>query len=189
MSQIKKTYDLSPTTRLEIAQGDLIHEPLDAIVNAANEHLAHGAGIAAAIERAGGPVVQQESRAWVNQHGPVSHAEPAYTRGGQLPARYVIHAVGPVWGSGDEERKLADAVTGSLRRAEALGVQSIGFPAISTGIFGFPLNRAARVFFAAFKSYFAQNPHSKLMLVRMVLWDDKTLQTFLSEGENAMRAA
>ncbi|RPJ52035.1 MAG: macro domain-containing protein, partial [Chloroflexi bacterium] len=98
MSSIHKTYALSPTTRLEIAQGNLTQELVDAIVNAANKHLAHGGGVAAAIAEAGGPSIQQESEAWVRKHGPVTNAEPAYTHAGKLPARYVIHAVGPVWG-------------------------------------------------------------------------------------------
>lgn len=185
MSHLKASYELSPTTRLEIAQGDLTQERVDAIVNAANQHLAHGAGIAGAISHAGGAVIDQESAAWVQQHGPVSHAEPAYTQAGKMPARYVIHAVGPVWGSGDEQRKLADAVTGSLRRADALGLQSIAFPSISTGIFGFPKDLAAKVDFKALKDYFAGPTPSGLKLVRLVLWDDDTLAVFLDEARRA----
>ncbi len=146
MSTIRATYPLSPKTRLDIAQGDLTQEPVDAIVNAANKHLAHGGGVAGAIVSKGGRSIQRESDDWVSQHGLVSHAEPAYTRAGSLPARYIIHAVGPVWGEGAEDTKLASAITGSLRRAEALGLESIAFPAISTGIFGFPKERAAHIF-------------------------------------------
>lgn len=187
MSTVKATYNLSPSARLEIAQGDLTQEPVDAIVNAANERLMHGGGLAAAITRAGGPVIEQESAAWIQQHGKVTHGEPAYTRGGKLPARYVIHAVGPVWGAGDEERKLADAVSGSLRRADALGLQSIAIPAISTGIFGYPLEAAARVHFAAIRDYFAQKPQTGLTLVRLVLWGDDPLKIFLAAGASAWR--
>lgn len=186
MSTLKASYALSPTTRLEIAQGDLTQERVDAIVNAANERLSHGGGVALAIARAGGPVIRQESEAWYRQHGPVSHSEPAYTHGGNLPARYVIHAVGPVWGSGDEERKLAEAITGSLRCADTLELHSIAFPAISTGIFGFPKDRAARVTFAALKDYLNATPSSGLTLVRLVLWDDQTLAIFLDEGRRAL---
>ena len=185
MSTLKATYPLTPTTRLEIAQGDLTQEQVDAIVNAANEHLMHGGGIAAAISNAGGPVIDQESRDWVKQHGPVSHDNPAYTSGGHLPARYVIHAVGPVWGSGDEARKLAEAITGSLRQADALGLQSIAFPSISTGIFHYPKDLAAQVDFKAIKDYFAGPTPSGLTLVRLVLWDDDTLNVFLNEGRRA----
>jgi len=129
----------------QLVQGDITAETTDAIVNAANRALRHGAGVAGAILRRGGEVIQQESDAWVREHGPVSHAEPAWTSGGALPCRYVIHAVGPVWGDaqkpgagGDEDAKLAAAVTGSLSVAESLGLKSISLPAISTGVFGFP---------------------------------------------------
>ena len=185
MSKLHASYPLTPATRLEIAQGDLTQEKVDAIVNAANEYLSHGGGIAEAISHAGGPAIDQESAAWVNQHGPVTHEKPAYTSGGHLPARYVIHAVGPVWGSGDEDSKLAAAITGSLRQADALGLRSIAFPAISTGIFHFPKDRAARVAIQAIKDYFAGPTPSGLTLVRLVLWDDETLDVFLAEASRA----
>jgi O-acetyl-ADP-ribose deacetylase len=165
--------------RLEIARGDLTQEALDAIVNAANASLAHGGGVAGAISRAGGPEIQRESSAWVRQHGPVSHQQPAYTGAGRLPCRCVIHAVGPIWGEGDEDAKLAQAVHGSLARAEELGLASIAFPAISTGIFGFPKERAVPIFLETFRQYFLQNPGSGLQQVRMTLMDEDILQMFL----------
>lgn len=187
MSAIKYAHALSPTRRLEITQGDLTREPVDAIVNAANAHLDHGGGVAGAIVRAGGKAIQDESDAWVREHGPVSHAEPAYTQAGSLPARFIIHAVGPVWGEGDEARKLTDAITGSLRRADELDLSSIAFPAISTGIFGFPKDRAARLFFQAIPAYFAQNPSSGLELVRIVLWDEDSVRVFMIEAQTMER--
>lgn len=180
MSTIHATYALSATARLEIARGDLLAEPVDAIVNAANSHLAHGGGIAYAISTKGGPVIDQESEEWVRKHGPVSHAEPAVTGGGKLPARYVIHAVGPVWGSGEEDRKLAEAVIGSLGRADELKLRSIAFPAISTGIFRFPVELAARVICAAVRAYFNEHPQSGIELVRLTLWEEATLNAFLN---------
>ena len=105
---------------IQIVQGDITIEEVDAIVNAANEHLQHGGGVAWAILKKGGSTIQQESDEWIRQHGRVPHAQPAWTSGGQLPAKYVIHAVGPVWGDGDEDMKLESAVTGSLRLADAL---------------------------------------------------------------------
>ncbi|RPI29227.1 MAG: macro domain-containing protein [Chloroflexota bacterium] len=165
--------------RLQIVQGDLTQEKVDAIVNAANRHLQHGGGVAWAIVKRGGPRIQEESDDWVHNHGPVSHAEPAYTGGGSLPCRYVIHAVGPVWGEGDEDRKLEAAVTGSLRLAARLELTSIAFPAISTGIFGFPKERAAGVMYAAIQDYFDQNPQSGLKLVRLTLFDRPTIDAFL----------
>lgn len=182
MSTLIAEYQLSPTTRLEIAEGDLTQEPVDAIVNAANRHLAHGGGIAGAIVRAGGKSIQDESEAWVRQHGPVSHASPAYTGAGSLPARYVIHAVGPVWGEGEEDQKLGLAISGSLKCAETLGLRSIAFPAISTGIFGFPKERAARIFIETFIHYFSTAATSSLQLVRLTLWGDENMRIFQSQA-------
>src|SRR5512142_2026007 len=105
---------------VQLVQGDLTTEEVGAIVNAANEHLQHGGGVAWAISKKGGPAIQRESDSWIRHHGPVTHARPAWTSGGLLPATYVIHAVGPVWGDGDEDHKLAAAVTGSLQVAEEL---------------------------------------------------------------------
>jgi O-acetyl-ADP-ribose deacetylase len=164
--------------KLEIVEGDLTRERVDAIVNAANAHLAHGGGVAAAIARAGGPEVQRESDAWVRAHGPVSHADPAVTTAGKMPAKYVIHAVGPKWGEGDEDRKLAEAVRGSLEQAEALSLSSIAFPAISTGIFGFPKDRAVPIFLETFKAYFEVHPDSSITLIRVVLLDQEMLELF-----------
>ncbi len=170
---------LSSGPTLQLVQGDITAETTDAIVNAANEHLQHGAGVAGAISRRGGPDIQAESDAWVRKHGPVSHAEPAWTSGGLLPCRYVIHAVGPVWGDGNEDAKLAAAVTGSLRVAEELGLESISLPAISTGIFGFPKERAADVILSAIRDYFSTKPASNIKQVRLVLYDQPTLDVFL----------
>lgn len=169
---------------LELVQGDLTLEIVDAIVNAANSHLNHGAGVAGAIVRRGGAEIQHESHAWVRQHGLVTHAQPAVTGAGRLPCRYVIHAVGPVWGEGEEDGKLAAAVSGSLRRADELGLHSIAFPAISTGIFGFPAPRAAQVMLAAIQAYLADHPQtSSIQLVRLVLYDPPTLQAFITAWE------
>src|SRR5690349_20210279 len=120
---------------IQIVQGDITIEEVDAIVNAANDHLQHGGGVAWAISKKGGSTIQKESDAWTRQHGRVAHASPAWTSGGLLPAKYVIHAVGPVWGDGDEDHKLQSAVTGSLRVADELKCSSIAMPAISTGIY------------------------------------------------------
>jgi O-acetyl-ADP-ribose deacetylase len=164
---------------LQLVQGDITAETTDAIVNAANAHLRHGGGVAGVISRRGGPAIQSESDAWVREHGPVSHAEPAYTSGGELACRYVIHAVGPVWGGGDEDNKLAQAVTGSLQVADQLNLSSLSLPAISTGIFGFPKERAADVIFGAIKWYFEQNPASGLKCVRLVLYDQGSVDLFM----------
>jgi O-acetyl-ADP-ribose deacetylase (regulator of RNase III) len=164
--------------RLQLVQGDLTEEGVDAIVNAANSALAHGGGVAGAIARKGGSQIQEESVRWVQEHGPVRHAEPAYTRAGRLPCRYVIHAVGPVWGEGDEDAKLSAAVSGSLALADQLRLASLALPAISTGIFGFPKERAARLILAAIQDYLRQNPASGLKQIRLVLYDQPTLEAF-----------
>ncbi|MCC6261367.1 MAG: macro domain-containing protein [Anaerolineales bacterium] len=164
---------------LQIAQGDLTLEEADAIVNAANEHLQHGGGVAWAIVKRGGETIQQESDAWIEQHGLVSHARPAWTSGGALPAKYIIHAVGPVWGAGAEDQKLSDAVTGALHVADELKCKSIALPAISTGIFGFPKERAARVIFSAIENYFSVNKNSGLQTLRLTLFDDASVKVFV----------
>jgi O-acetyl-ADP-ribose deacetylase (regulator of RNase III) len=161
---------------IQLVQGDITAETTDAIVNAANAHLQHGAGVAGAILRRGGPTIQWESDAWVKAHGPVSHTAPAWTTGGELPCRFVIHAVGPVWGDGEEDAKLAAAFTGSLQVADDLKLASIAFPAISTGIFGFPKERAAGVMFTTLQEYFGKP--SGLRLVRLVLYDPATVTAF-----------
>ena len=164
---------------IQIVQGDITTEDVDAIVNAANEHLQHGGGVAWAISKKGGPAIQKESDDWIRQHGPVTHSHPAWTSGGLLPAKYVIHTVGPVWGDGDEDNKLADAVAGSLRVADELKLTSIAMPAISTGIYGFPKERAAKIIFSAIEKYFVENSSSGLKIVKLVLFDQATVDVFI----------
>lgn len=169
----------------QIAQGDITTEVVDAIVNAANRYLQHGGGVAGLIVRRGGDEIQAQSDAWVREHGPVSNAEPAYTGAGRLPLRYIIHAVGPVWGEGDEDGKLAAAISGSLKLADKLGLSSIAFPAISTGIFGFPKERAASVIYKAVADYFNQAPASGLKLARLTLYDQPTVAAFVKVWDAA----
>ena len=172
---------------LQIVQGDITIEAVDAVVNAANEHLQHGGGVAWAISKKGGSTIQKESDAWIRHHGPVPHSAPAWTSGGLLPAKNVIHAVGPVWGDtqsagagGDEDNKLADAVTGSLRVADELKCVSIALPAISTGIYGFPKDRAAGIIFSAIEKYFEGNSSSGIKTVKLVLFDQSTVDAFIN---------
>ncbi len=135
---------------IRVVQGDLTQEPVDAIVNAANNQLAHGGGVAGAIVRAGGREIQRESAAWVQQHGPVPTGSAAITGAGRLRCRYIIHTVGPVWrNEGDEDELLASAVTSALKLAAEHGIQTISLPGISTGIFGFPKQRGARIILEA----------------------------------------
>jgi len=161
-----------------LIHGDLTTQKVDAIVNAANERLRHGGGVAALIVQRGGQQINRESREWLAKNGPVLHDHPAYTSGGNLPCKYIIHAVGPVWGSGDEDNKLKLAITGTLRLVDELSLSSVAFSAISTGIFGFPKKRAAEIFYHAFLSYFEKNPSSKIKDVRMVVYDVHTTIAF-----------
>jgi O-acetyl-ADP-ribose deacetylase (regulator of RNase III) len=186
MNTVLKERELPTGQTIQIVQGDITIEEVDAIVNAANEHLQHGGGVAWAISKRGGAIIQQESDEWIRTHGKVPHAHPAWTSGGMLPAKYVIHAVGPVWGhphkagaGGDEDAKLEEAVTGSLRVADELELKSIAFPAISTGIFGFPKERAAKIILEAIKTYFKENVLSGINIIKLVLFDQSTVDVFL----------
>ena len=179
MNTVLRERDLPTGQTLQIIKGDITTEEVDAIVNAANEHLQHGGGVAWAISKRGGPAIQKESVEWIRANGRVSHTHPAWTSGGMLPAKFVIHAVGPVWGAGSEDAKLAQAVSGSLRLADELGLQSIAFPAISTGIFGFPKKRAAAVILSTVETYYEENPSSGVGIVKLVLFDQSTVDAFL----------
>lgn len=172
-------------TVLELIEGDITELDVEAIVNAANERLAHGGGLAAVIARAAGPGIEEESRNWVKKHGQVPHGRPAYTGGGRLPARFVIHAVGPVWGSGQEDAKLADAVRGSLARADELGLESIALPAISTGNFGFPIDRCARILLTEVYRYLQGG--TKIERVVVSLRGDDTFEIFKRELRRGFR--
>jgi O-acetyl-ADP-ribose deacetylase (regulator of RNase III) len=183
MSQVLRQVSLSGGQMLQLVHGDLTEERVDAIVNAANAYLQHGGGVAGAISRRGGPRIQQESDRWVRQHGPVPHDRPAYTSGGDLPCKYVIHAVGPVYGQGGEDEALAAAVAGALRVGDQLGLTSLALPAISTGIFGFPKGRAAQVILSAITGYFAGDPISGLQQVRLTLIDRPSLDAFTQAWE------
>ncbi|MDH4240395.1 MAG: macro domain-containing protein [Phycisphaerae bacterium] len=126
---------------LELTEGDITEMQTDAIVNAANAQLVLGGGVAGAIRKKGGPEIQQEC----NKIGPTFVGGAAITTGGNLKAKYVIHAVGPRMGEGNEDEKLKNATLNSLKVADENHLKSIAFPAISTGIFGFPIQRCAEI--------------------------------------------
>ena len=180
MNTVLLTHNLSTGQVIHLVQGDITIEAVDAIVNAANEDLQHGGGVAWAISKKGGDAIQRESDDWIRKHGKVSHSHPAWTSGGLLPSKFVIHAVGPFWQNGkdDEDLKLKQAVTGSLRVADELKCELIAFPAISTGIFGFPKDRAAGIIYSAIENYFRNND-SRMNIVKLVLFDKSTIDVFL----------
>lgn len=136
-------------TVLELARGDITEQQTEAIVNAANCQLILGGGVAGAIRRKGGPAIQQEC----NKIGETFVGGAVKTTGGNLKAKYVIHAVGPRMGEGDEDNKLRDATLNSLKLADHDQIKSISFPAISTGIFGFPIQRCAEIMLGVMKDY------------------------------------
>jgi len=154
--------------------GDLTEEDSDAIVNPANRNLAHGGGVAGAIVRRGGEEIQRES--WAK--APVEVGGAVVTGAGRLRCRWVIHAVGPVWGEGGEEAKLRAAVASALARAEELGLSSVAMPAISTGIFGYPKAAGCRVIVDEVRRHLAGGRGS-LELVRLVSIDAETASHFL----------
>ncbi len=160
---------------IAVVVGDLTEEPADAIVNAANSALAHGGGVAGAIVRKGGQAIQDESRT----KAPVPVGGAVATGAGRLPCRYVIHAVGPVWGEGDEEAKLRRAVGSALAVAERLGLGSVAMPGISTGIFGYPKDEGCRVIVEETARHL-RLPEGSVKSVRLVSIDDETASCFLS---------
>ena len=163
---------------IKLVRGDITELDADAIVNAANERLEHGGGVAGAIVRKGGRDIQEESYAWIKAHGRVKTGDAVATGAGRLEAKYVIHAVGPVMGSGDEDAKLLSATVKSLELANDLNLHSIAFPAISTGIFGFPVERCAKIMMRAAKEHLAE---SNLCEIVFCLWDEHSFNTFKSE--------
>ena len=159
---------------VELIRGDITTLPADAIVNAANEQLQLGAGVAGAIRRKGGPEIQRECDGI--GHCPVGSA--VVTGGGELAARWVIHAVGPVWqgGQADEDRLLASAVRSALARAEEIGAKSVALPAVSTGVFGFPLERAAAISVAEARRFSAGAKAVERIV--FCLYDERALAAF-----------
>ena len=155
-------------------RGDLLKEPVDAIVNAANGHLAHGGGVAGIISRAAGPALQAESDALVATRGPFATGSAVVTTAGALPFKGVIHAVGPRYGEGDEEQKLFKALTAAWDRARERGWESIAFPAVSSGIFAVPLDVCARAYLRAARA-------SPLRNVRLCLHDQPVMDAVLNE--------
>ena len=167
---------------LRLRKGDITDEAVDAIVNAANVGLFHGGGVAGAILRKGGQVIQDES----DRVGRVPTGGAAITGAGRLPAKFVIHAVGPVWGGGAPEKLdalLASATTASLEIARERRLESIAFPAISSGIFGFPKHRCAEVMIAAVVAWAAAHPNDASRDLRFTIIDEITVDFFAVEME------
>ncbi len=181
MNKLVKEIKLSNVS-IKLIHGDITEEKVDAIVNAANSRLQHGGGVAGIISKKGGPTIQKESNEYVKKFGSIETGNVAVTSGGNLKCKYIIHAVGPVWqgGSNNEETLLYRAVYNSLKKADERGLDSIALPAISTGIFGYPIEKATKVYFSATHDFIRQNPTS-LRDIRFVIYDEKYLDHFLKE--------
>lgn len=169
---------------IRLERGDITKFSGDAVVNAANSHLMHGGGVAKAISEAAGPGLDEEGQEELKSHGPISVGDALATRGFDLPVTWVIHAVGPVYGEhvGSEAELLARAYRSSLDLAREYGVETIAFPAISTGIYGYPLEEAARIAISTVAEEAGD------IEVTFVLFDERTLAAFetaLSERPGA----
>lgn len=171
---------------LALKQGDITHEHVDAIVNAANSSLMGGGGVDGAIHRAGGPAILSECKKIVESRGRCPTGEAVITTAGNLSARFVIHTVGPVWNGGthQEDRLLANAYHNSLALAEAERLKSIAFPSISTGAYRFPIAEAAEIALKTIVSFLKEA--KSLNDVRMVLFSEQDFQAYAQALENIM---
>lgn len=164
---------------IRLVKGDITERNVDVIVNAANSYLKHGAGVAGAIVRKGGSIIQQES----DRIGYLNVGSAVITTSGKLPCSAIIHTVGPRMGQGDEDNKLRKAVQSSLRLASDKGFKSISMPAISSGIFGFPKDRCAKILLEESKSFLEdyKKNNSSIQIIEFCIFDDETLGYFKSE--------
>lgn len=171
--------EFSPGRSLQLLKGDITKVPVDAICNAANEQLAGGGGVDGAIHRAGGPAIALELADIRKQQGicPTGSAVP--TTAGNLPAKFVFHAVGPIWRGGNdrEAELLASAYRSCLALAESKGTSYISFPSISTGVYGYPLQQAAPIALREVVQHL-QSPETKLQKAVFVLFDEETHRAY-----------
>ena len=165
--------------KMECVQQDITKLKVDAIINAANESLVHAGGVARAISKAGGKSIQQQSNEWVKKNGPVRTGSAAVTGAGDMDAKYIIHAVGPVMGSGEEDEKLKSAIRSALQIAEEYKLKSIAFPAISTGIFGYPLKKCAKIMMDQAEEFLKSSTFISHII--FCLYDDNAYKIFTTE--------
>ena len=165
--------------RIEIKEGDITKERVDAIVNAANTSLLGGGGVDGAIHRAAGPQLLEETR----RLGGCPTGEARVSKGYRLPAKWVIHTVGPIWAGGtqNEDALLAGCYRNSLRAARDLGLKTIAFPSISTGAYGYPLDRATRVALEETKKFLDED--KAISKVVFVCFGQKALRTYQEASE------
>lgn len=168
-----------------VVRGNLLEEPVDAVVNAANGRLAHGGGVAGILSRAAGPALQEESDRIVRERGPLPTGSAAITGAGRLPFKAVVHAVGPRLGEGDEAALLLQALTAAFEQADAAGCASLSFPAVSSGIFAVPLEVCARAYLRAAREWLARSPLPALKTLRLCLRDQPLVDAVLGELKRA----
>ena len=161
-------------------RGDITERNTDAIVNAANSYLKHGGGVAAAIVRKGGPTIQKES----DKIGLVPVGSAVITTAGKLPCKAVIHAVGPRIGEGNEDHKLTNAVRNALLLASEQNFSSVSMPAISSGIFGFPKDKCAKILVEESKR-FLENETTSIEVIEFCIIDDETIEYFKAQFSDA----
>jgi O-acetyl-ADP-ribose deacetylase (regulator of RNase III) len=166
-------------TEVALEQGDITRSATDAVVNAANSGLLGGGGVDGAIHRAGGPTILEQCKQIRAERGRLPAGRAVITTGGDLPARHVIHTVGPIWNGGGEGEPatLASCYRESLDLAAAHGLKSIAFPSISTGAYGYPMADAARVALAAVREWITAH-EGALDRVSWVLFDDQTFAAY-----------
>jgi O-acetyl-ADP-ribose deacetylase (regulator of RNase III) len=164
--------------RISVLKGDITKIKTDAIVNAANSSLMGGGGVDGAIHRAGGPAILEDCRKIIARQGRCATGEAVITTGGNLPAKYVIHTVGPVWNGGkyDDENKLANCYKNSLRLAVENNCRSIAFPNISTGIYHFPKKEAAQIAISTVRAFLVND--DVIELVTFVCFDDENYELY-----------
>ncbi len=163
---------------IELKQGDITECDTDAIVNASNSQLVLGGGVAGAIRRKGGPIIQEEC----NKIGGTPVGTAVITTGGNLKARFVIHAVGPRMGEGNEDEKLKNATLNSLKLMDKHNLKSIAFPAISTGIFGYPIDKCAKIMISSTNQYLKSE--TQILKVIFCLYTKGDYDVFKRELDN-----
>jgi O-acetyl-ADP-ribose deacetylase (regulator of RNase III) len=166
--------------RIEVIKGDITKQKTNAIVNAANSSLMGGGGVDGAIHRAGGATILEECKNIISKQGSCPTGEAVITTGGNLPAKFVIHTVGPVWNGGNknESQMLANCYKNSLTLAVANDIKTIAFPNISTGIYGYPKKRAAEVAVRTVTEFLLSN--SSITKVYFICFDDENFQLYQS---------
>ena len=172
-----------------VLQADITSERVDVIVNAANEYLRHGGGVAAALASVGGEEFVADSDRWVSEHGPIRSGDAAVTVGGRLQATWVVHVVGPRYREGqDNPALLRDAIRAALDASTRVGAETVAMPAISTGVFGYPLDAATEVIASQCIRWVRQH-RGVLREIRLVGYDGRTAEAFRRGLERAIAAA